>query len=53
VRWAKGYNIDSVSLRALEAVASYVRDQPAHHPREKIVGWIAPSLLPESEQMSL
>jgi putative transposase len=38
LRWAKGYNIDSVSLRALEAVAGYVCDQPLHHPDEAIAG---------------
>jgi putative transposase len=39
VRWAKGYDIESVSLRALDAVGSYVRDQHLRHPREAIDGW--------------
>jgi putative transposase len=39
VRWAKGYNIESVSPRALEAARRYVTDQAAHHPDEAIIGW--------------
>ena len=39
LRWAKGYNVDSVSQRALNAVGSYVREQHLHHPREAIDGW--------------
>ena len=36
LRWAKGYNIDSVSRQAVEKVRAYVRNQPAHHPGEAI-----------------
>ena len=39
LRWARGYNIESVSPRALEAAREYVLRQPAHHPREAILGW--------------
>ena len=39
LRWARGYNIESVSPRALEAARAYVLQQPAHHPREAILGW--------------
>ena len=38
LRWARGYNIESVSPRALEAAREYVLQQPAHHPREAIPG---------------
>ncbi len=38
LRWAKGYHIDSVSRQAVENVAAYVRNQPAHHPDEAIRG---------------
>ena len=36
LRWAKGYNIDSISPKAVDLVRSYVRDQPRHHPNEVI-----------------
>jgi REP element-mobilizing transposase RayT len=39
VRWAKGYNIASISERALERVCVYVREQHHHHPGEAIPGW--------------
>jgi putative transposase len=39
LRWARGYNIESVSPRALEAARAYVLQQPTHHPREAILGW--------------
>ena len=38
LRWAKGYNIDSVSRQAVEKVRAYVRNQPDHHPDEAIRG---------------
>ncbi len=38
LRWAKGYNVDSVSQRAVEKVRAYVRHQRAHHPDEAIGG---------------
>ncbi len=37
--WAKGYSVQSVSSRALEAVRTYLRRQPSHHPEEAIVDW--------------
>jgi putative transposase len=39
VRWAKGYNIESVSVRALGDVVCYIRDQHHHHPGDAIAGW--------------
>ena len=36
LRWAKGYDLDSVSARALKAVQTYVRDQAIRHPQEAI-----------------
>jgi len=39
LRWAKGYDIESVSPRALAAVRAYVLDQARHHPEEAIPGW--------------
>ena len=36
LRWAKGYNIESVSTQAVARVRSYVRDQDKHHPDEAI-----------------
>jgi REP element-mobilizing transposase RayT len=38
VRWAKGYNIASISPRALAAVVDYVNRQAERHPAEAIVG---------------
>ena len=38
VRWAKGYNVESVSPRAIEDAVAYVRRQARRHPREAIVG---------------
>ncbi len=42
VRWARGYNAESVSTRALEVVGHYVRHQHHHHPVEAIAGWPPP-----------
>jgi REP element-mobilizing transposase RayT len=42
LRWARGYNLESVSPRALELVRSYVETQAQHHPAEAIVGWPPP-----------
>lgn len=39
LQWAKGYNIQSISPGALETARAYVRNQPAHHPSERIEGW--------------
>jgi REP element-mobilizing transposase RayT len=39
LRWARGYNIESVSPRALAAAREYVLRQPVHHPQEAIPGW--------------
>ena len=36
LRWAKGYNIDSVSPRAIDRVRAYVRDQAIRHPGEVV-----------------
>ena len=44
LRWAKGYNIVSVSPRALATARAYVLNQPSHHPGEAIPGWVAGSL---------
>ena len=33
LRWAKGYNIESVSPRALDDARAYVLGQAMHHPR--------------------
>ncbi|MDX2122130.1 MAG: IS200/IS605 family transposase [Gemmatimonadota bacterium] len=41
LRWARGYNLESVSARALPAVSRYVADQAARHPDEAIAGWVA------------
>lgn len=37
--WAKGYSVDTVSRRNLDAVRSYLRSQPTHHREEAIPGW--------------
>ncbi len=37
--WAKGYNIESVSTRALSAATEYIRNQHRHHPTDAIPGW--------------
>ncbi len=39
LRWAKGYNIQTVCPKALVAVADYVRNQPERHPEQRIEGW--------------
>ena len=44
LRWERGYHIDSVSRRALDAVARYVREQPGHHPDEAIPDWEPPDV---------
>jgi REP-associated tyrosine transposase len=36
LRWSKGYTAQSVSERALIAVAEYVEDQARHHPDQRI-----------------
>ena len=42
LRWARGYNLESVSPRALPAVLEYVSSQAAHHPAEAIPGYAPP-----------
>ncbi len=37
--WAKGYSVQSVSVRALDSVRRYLRTQPTHHADEAIPGW--------------
>jgi REP element-mobilizing transposase RayT len=39
LQWEKGYNIHSVSERALRQVAQYIVAQPLRHPNEAIAGW--------------
>jgi REP element-mobilizing transposase RayT len=39
VRWAKGYNIETVSPRSLGDARRYVAEQATHHPAEAIRGW--------------
>ena len=41
LRWAKGYNIESVSPRVIPRVRRYVRYQARHHLSEAIPGWPA------------
>ena len=42
LKWAKGYNIESVSPRAIDIVCRYIDDQAEHHPDEAIPGWPPP-----------
>jgi putative transposase len=39
LKWSKGYSMESVSVRAIDNVLEYLRNQPIHHPQEAIVGW--------------
>ena len=39
LRWAKGYNIESVSPRAIPQVLQYLNQQPLRHPDQVIPGW--------------
>ncbi len=39
LRWDKGYNVESVSPRALTEVMDYVNHQPRRHPDQVIPGW--------------
>ena len=39
LRWAKGYNIESVSPRGLVAARTYVLSQSQRHPQDAIPGW--------------
>lgn len=39
IRWAQGYNVESVSVRAVPVVVEYLRTQAEHHPAERIQGW--------------
>ncbi len=55
LRWAKGYDVQSVSLRAIPNVRRYIEQQGSHHPEEAITGWhgvatsahVAPSASPQ------
>jgi len=44
LRWAKGYDIESVSPKAFAAIRAYVLGQAQHHPDEAIPGWDGASL---------
>ncbi len=48
LRWAKGYTLETVSPRTLDAVRQYLRTQPERHPQDAIPGW--PGDTPEYEQ---
>jgi putative transposase len=37
--WSKGYSVDTVGRRNLDAVRAYLRNQPTHHTGEAILGW--------------
>ena len=39
IRWAEGYNIETLSSRSLGAVAAYVERQALQHPEEAIFNW--------------
>jgi len=39
LRWAKGYTLETVSPRVLDAVRQYLRTQAERHPQETIPGW--------------
>jgi putative transposase len=39
LKWAKGYDIESVSARSVDRLRAYIRDQPRHHPDEAIPDW--------------
>ena len=44
LRWAKGYNIDSVNSKGLETVGLYIRNQALRHPRDMIPDWSPPPI---------
>jgi putative transposase len=48
LRWAKGYTLETVSPRVLEAVRQYLRTQPERHPQDAIPRWAGDT--PEYEQ---
>ena len=39
LRWAKGYNVESISPRAVASVIEYIKAQSRRHPSEAIGGW--------------
>lgn len=39
LRWAAGYNLNTLGYSQLEIVRNYLRNQPQHHPTEAIAGW--------------
>ena len=39
LKWAKGYAIQTISPRNVDAVRAYLRRQPEHHPEEAIADW--------------
>ena len=39
LRWAKGYNIQTVGPRQVESVRRYIHQQPLRHPLEAITGF--------------
>ena len=49
LRWAKGYTLETVSPRVLDAVRQYLRTQPERHPQHVIPGWAGDT--PEYEQI--
>ncbi len=42
LKWARGYDVESVSPRAVERVIDYVVSQPARHPDRAISDWCSP-----------
>ncbi len=43
LRWAKGYNLESVSPSDVPAVLRYLQRQPERHPDEAIPDWATPA----------
>lgn len=39
LKWAEGYNVQSVSISLVEQTKGYVFNQQNHHPSEAIRGW--------------
>ncbi len=43
LKWASGYDVESVSMRAVPRVIDYVVSQPDRHPERAIPGWSPPA----------
>ncbi|MFI5235895.1 MAG: IS200/IS605 family transposase [Gemmatimonadales bacterium] len=50
IRWAQGYNLETITPSDIDGVRAYLRSQPTHHPEQAIDGWRGDAGIEETRQ---